>query len=159
MADPMLVQTYNFLVTLTESGGEGAFTDGAFSEVSGLQIEVDLKELYEGGRNDGVIQRIGRGKYSQKIVLKRGMFVTSPGREHAALWQWLQDVIAGVRPVRRYDGTIDVLDGEHNVAATWRFRRGLPARIVGPTLNAKSGEIALEELQIAHEGLFLEGTT
>jgi phage tail-like protein len=158
MADSILVQTYNFLVTLTESGGEGAFTDGAFSEVSGLQIEVDLKELYEGGRNDGLIQRIGRGKYPQKIVLKRGMFGTSAG-PNTELWKWLQDVIAGVRPVRRYDGTIDVLDGERNVAATWRFRRGLPARIVGPTLNAKSGEIALEELQIAHEGLFLEGTT
>jgi phage tail-like protein len=157
MADPTLVQTYNFLITLTESGGLGAFTDGAFSEVSGLQIEVDLKELYEGGRNDGVIQRIGRGKYPQKIALKRGMFSTSTG-PNTELWQWLQDVIAGVRPVRRYDGTIEVLDSERNVAATWRFRRGLPARIVGPTLNAKSGEIALEELQIAHEGLFLEGT-
>ena len=41
------------------------------------------------------------------------------------------------------------------VAATWVFERGLPARIKGPDLNAKTGEVAIEELHIAHEGLRL----
>ena len=35
------------------------------------------------------------------------------------------------------------------------FERGLPAKIKGPELNAKTGEIAIEELTIAHEGLRL----
>jgi len=157
MADPFLLQTFNFHVSLTEPGGQGTLTDGAFAEVNGLQVEVDVKEYYEGGRNDGVVQRIGRGKYSQKLVLKRGMLSPGSGIDQD-LWQWLQDIVAGVRPVRRYDGTVEVLDGARNVVATWRFERGLPARIVGPTLNAKSGEVALEELHVAHEGLFLEGT-
>lgn len=157
MAEPLLLQTFNFAVTLTQAGGSGSFTDGAFAEVSGLQVEVDVKEFYEGGSNDRVVQRIGRGKYPQKLVLKRGMFSPGSGVD-TDLWQWLQDIIAGVRPIRRYDGTIDVLDGARNVVANWGFRRGLPARIVGPTLNAKSGEVALEELHIAHEGLFLGGT-
>ena len=38
---------------------------------------------------------------------------------------------------------------------TWTFDRGLPAKIKGPDLNGKSGEIAIEELHIAHEGLHM----
>ena len=40
----------------------------------------------------------------------------------------------------------------------WRFTRAIPAKIAGPSLNAKSGEIAIEELHLHHEGIFLEGT-
>ena len=76
---------------------------------------------------------------------------------NAELWQWLQDVLDGVRPIRRYDGKVIVLDerGDQPVA-TWNFTRGLPARLVGPQLNARTGEVAIEELQIAHEGLRME---
>ena len=41
------------------------------------------------------------------------------------------------------------------VVARWLFERGLPAKVTGPQLNAKTGEIAIEELHIAHEGLRL----
>lgn len=62
---------------------------------------------------------------------------------------------SGVRPVARYDGVIEVLGYGQDVVATWVFDRGLPARISGPRLDAKTGDIAIEELQIAHEGLRL----
>ena len=53
------------------------------------------------------------------------------------------------------DGTVQVMSVGEAVVATWHFSRGLPARIRGPTLNAQTGEIAIEELHIAHEGLVL----
>ncbi len=71
------------------------------------------------------------------------------------LWTWLQDIAAGVRPVRRYDGIVEVMDVGDEVAARWLFERGLPAKVTGPQLNARTGEIAIEELHIAHEGLRL----
>jgi phage tail-like protein len=127
--------------------------DGAFQEVSGLDVELDVQELVEGGRNDGIIRRVGRAKY-QPIVLKRGMFYTG-GAVNRDLWTWLQDVAAGIRPVRRYDGIVEVMSVGDQVAARWLFERGLPAKITGPQLNAKTGEIAVEELHISHEGLRL----
>ncbi len=157
MAEPDLLLTFNFRVTLELTGG-AALGDGGFQEVSGLDVEMDVKEYLEGGRNDGVIQRFGRAKFPQKISLKRGMF-NQDGETSLALWQWFQDCVAGVRPLRRCDGAVELLSGAGDVRATWRFRRGLPARIAGPSLNARTGEVAIEELQIAHEGLFLEGTT
>jgi phage tail-like protein len=166
MAD-MLLRAFRFRVKLrkspdAESGAQPsealptgtALGDGAFQECSGLEIEMDLQNYQEGGRNDGVIQRVGRAKY-QNIVLMRGMFYGGDGRVNADLWQWMQDVVKGVRPVARYDGVIEVMSVGEQVAATWVFDRGLPARIRGPELNAKTGEVAIEELHIAHEGLRL----
>ena len=130
--------------------------DGGFQECTGLEIELDVQELQEGGRNDGVIRRIGRAKY-QPIVLKRGMFSPATGdRATPELWLWLQRVASGEHVVR-FDGTIDVLDAAGDkIVARWTFVRGLPAKVSGPQLNARTGEVAIEELHIAHEGLTLE---
>jgi phage tail-like protein len=131
--------------------------DGAFQECSGLEVEMDVQDYQEGGRNDGIIRRVGRAKYSP-IVLKRGMFFGGAGGVNRDLWRWIQGVVAGERPVARYDGIIEVMSVGETVVATWVFDRGLPAKIRGPELNAKTGEIAIEELHIAHEGLRLVTT-
>ena len=128
--------------------------DGAFQECSGLEIEMDVQEYVEGGRNDGVIKNVGRAKYSP-IILKRGMFYPSSGSANRDLWLWIQGLVSGERPVARYDGQIKVMSSGDNVSATWVFDRGLPMKVRGPELNAKTGEVAIEELHIAHEGLRL----
>ncbi len=162
-----LLRAFRFQVTLrksaqVESGAQspddspsGAqLGDGAFQECSGLEVEMDVQEYQEGGRNDGIIRRVGRAKYSP-VVLKRGMFFSEGGAVNRELWNWLQDMVAGKRPVERYDGVIQVMSSGQEVAATWVFDRGLPQKIRGPELNAKTGEVAIEELHIAHEGLRL----
>lgn len=164
-----LLRTFRFQVKLLQSPGgvEGneddatsalglsgtPLADGAFQECSGLDVELDVQELVEGGRNDGVIRRVGRAKF-QPIVLKRGMFYTD-NAVNRDLWNWLQDISSGVRPVRRYDGVIEVMSVGTNVVARWIFERGLPVKLTGPQLNARTGEVAIEELHIAHEGLKL----
>lgn len=169
---------FNFRITLRKSapgggGGEGApeggsgedargerLADGGFQECSGLEIEMDVQELNEGGRNDGVVQLVGGGKY-RNLVLKRGMFFAGDDGLNTELWDWLQEILAGGRAVRRYDGVVELLgsSGEPDAkpAATWTFSRGLPVKVSGPALDARTGEIAIEELHIAHEGLRLEG--
>ncbi len=156
MAAGGLAGTFNFRITLNRSDGSSPrLGDGGFQECTGLQVEMDVQELTEGGRNDGTVRQVGRGRYGP-IVLKRGMLFPDAGTVDNALWGWIQNVLGGVRPVARYDGVIEVLaaDGESTVA-TWTFDRGLPQKVAGPQLNAKSGEIAIEELTIAHEGLRL----
>lgn len=156
---------FRFEVTLTKSPPPTALGttasietlgDGAFAECSGLDLEMDVGEYVEGGRNNGVLQRAGRAKVA-RIVLRRGMLYPVGGDVNTELWQWLQDVLDGVRPIRRYNGTVTVLDERADQpVATWSFTRGLPAKLVGPQLNARTGEVAIEELQIAHEGLRIE---
>lgn len=141
----------------TPPAGDQLLGNGGFQECTGLEIEMDMQDYQEGGRNNGVIRRAGRAKF-QPLVLKRGMFFESGEGEQRAnveLWQWMQDVIDGVRPIRRYDGIVYVKSADNTVRATWTFERGLPAKIRGPELNGKTGELAIEELHIAHEGLRL----
>jgi len=171
-ADRRLAGAFNFWVTLRKSpqavsGASGVGStppgestgdllgDGGFQECSGLDLEMDVQELKEGGRNDGVIQQVGAGKFT-RIVLKRGMLFGDDNKVNGALWGWLQGILTGTRPVSRYDGTIQMMSADGgDVLATWTFERGLPAKVSGPQLNAKSGDIAIEELHIAHEGLRL----
>lgn len=166
MADPFLVRTFRFQVTLTRStpgtsagtdAGPQRLGDGGFQECSGLDLEADIKDHLEGGRNDGVVRRVGRVKL-HPLVLKRGMFApAATDRAYTELWAWIQGMVGGILPVPRFDGVIDVMDPTNTIAvATWTFVRGLPAKVVGPSLNAKTGDVAIEELHIAHEGLRLE---
>ncbi|MFN0123892.1 MAG: phage tail protein [Blastocatellia bacterium] len=128
--------------------------DGAFQECSGLDLEMDIQEYQEGGRNDGTIRRAGRAKYSP-LILKRGMFYNDSGHVNRDLWKWIQGAVSGERPLARYDGIVQVMSQGEQVAATWVFDRGLPMKVSGPALNGKTGEVAIEELHIAHEGLRL----
>lgn len=150
-----LLRAFRFQVTLVRSGaGAQRLGDGAFQECSGLEIEQDVQEYQEGGRNDAVIRRVGRARYTP-LVLRRGMFFPAGGQVNGELWRWLQDVVRGIRPVARHDGIVEVYSVAREIAARWEFDRGLPARIRGPELNARTGEVAIEELHIAHEGLRL----
>lgn len=171
-ADDLFLRAFRFRVTLRRSPDEtaglsptgetdiaaesqsgAALGDGAFQDVSGLELELDVTEYLEGGRNDGVIRQVGRAKYVP-LVLKRGMFHSRQGVLNRDLWQWLQSIAAGTRPIPRYDGLVEVWGkNDNDVVATWEFERGVPAKVRGPELNAASGEIAIEELHIVHEGL------
>jgi phage tail-like protein len=173
-----LLQTFRFKVSLTLSTSRGPdsrpvdarrpqtgqwLADIGFQECSGLELEADIREYLEGGRNDGVTRRVGRVKL-QPLVLKRGMVVKRDGggqggqaRVRPELWAWIQDTVTGRLPIRRYDGLVEVNGPVRDspVLASWRFVRGLPLKVTGPALNAKTGDIAIEELHIAHEGLHL----
>ena len=157
-ADGVLAGTFNFLIALNSSDGSDKpppLGKIGFQECNGLEIAMDVNEVKEGGRNDGTVRLVGRGIYSN-IVLKRGMLFPAGGAVNSDLWSWLQDILSGVRPVRRYDGVIEVRSADRkDTVATWTFDRGLPSKISGPQLNAKTGEIAIEELTIEHEGLRL----
>jgi hypothetical protein len=185
-----LIQTFRFTVTLTAAKSPlpakvPTLGIGAFAECSGLELEADVQEYLEGGRNGGVVRRVGRVKLSP-LVLKRGMFIPAPstpgnppagpgpggsgpagpgpggsasggsgtGKADSALWDWLTGMVSGQLPIPRYNGLIQVWspNGRREVAR-WTFWRGLPNKVSGPALNAKTGEVAVEELHIVHEGL------
>jgi phage tail-like protein len=58
--------------------------------------------------------------------------------------------------VQRADGTITLLDDSRQAVMVWHFRRGWPCKLTGPDLKAKGNDIAIETLEICHEGLEIE---
>jgi phage tail-like protein len=119
-----------------------------FSEVSGLSTETDVIEYREGSENITVRKVPGKAKYAN-INLKRGY--TENGKD---LWEWRKSVIEG-RTERR-SGTITLLDEARQPALVWRFYEAWPNKWAGPGFNAKNNDVAIEEFEIAHEGLELE---
>jgi phage tail-like protein len=61
--------------------------------------------------------------------------------------------MAKAKEEARVDGTIELLDAQGRPVATYKFRRGWPSKYHGPDLNAASGDVAIETIEITHEGL------
>ncbi|NGO75952.1 phage tail protein [Streptomyces sp. YC504] len=131
---------FNFIVEI-----DGVIV-GGFAEAGGLTAETDIIE-YRNGDEDITVRKLpGKAKYPN-ITLKRGF---TDSRE---LWEWRRRVIEG-RTERR-SGSIQLLDEARRPALTWNFREGWPSKWEGPALNAKNNDVAIENLEIAHEGLEL----
>jgi phage tail-like protein len=130
---------------LTLGGHEPA---GAFREVSGLSSETEVtEESVPDDRGRPVVRKVpGRLKWGD-ITLKRGV------DNNLALWNWRKQVIEQGPEAARVDGTIELLDAEGQPVATYRFRQGWPSKYTGPALNAAADELAIETIEITHEGL------
>lgn len=120
-----------------------------FSEVSGLEIENDVIEYREGtSREYGSQKMPGRPRYSN-IVLKRGV---KP--EDNEFFEWIQTT--ELNEVERRDLTISLLNEEHEPVMVWKVKGAFPVRLSGPELTATESDVAIETLEIAHEGLVIE---
>lgn len=152
--DPLGV--FNFYLTLIGSSNVlGTLISAAlnyavagFSECSGLEATIEVMEYKEGGVNDHVHKFPTRASHSN-ITLKRGMIVLADD-----LWAWHQSFVQGSGT--RRDGLIVLLDESRSPAKVWKFKRGIPLKWVGPSLNATQSGAAIESLEISHEGLELE---
>lgn len=138
---------FNFQVVIAGVLDDGQAIRGSFAEVSGLEAEISVVE-YRNGSEDITVRKIPGLKKFPNIILKRGVI------GDLALWNWIKSVLDG--QVQRADGTITLLDESRQPVMQWKFRRGWPCRWSGPTLNAKTNEVAIETLEICHEGLEVE---
>ncbi len=120
------------------------FAAGGFSECSGLETEMKSVEYQEGGVNDHVHKFPGPARQSN-IVLHRGSV-------DAQLSHWYERTIGG--EVAPCAGSIRVYDESGSeVVMEWRFQGAFPCRWVGPELNALESRVAVETLEICHDGL------
>lgn len=131
----------------TVLGAVANFAVAGFSECSGLDATVEILEYREGGVNDYVHKFPGRASHAS-ITLRRGLIYLPDD-----LWRWHHGFVAG-RGTRK-DGLIALLDAARRPAKVWRFTRGIPTKWSGPALNASQSSVAIEALEIAHEGLVL----
>jgi phage tail-like protein len=121
---------------------------GLFSACSGLESEtvvIEEKAVDEQGRP--VVRKMAGPTKWANITLRRGI------DQNLDLWQWRDAVVRRGPDDARVDGQIDVLDYEGNVIATYQFRQGWPVKYSGAALSAVGNEVALESIEICHEGL------
>ena len=126
-------------------GHEGV---GMFRECAGLDSETSVIEQHSVDDNGRpLIRKVpGAVKWSN-ITLKRGV------DESLDIWKWREQVINSGPDSARVDGNIALIDYSGSTIATWKFEQGWPIKYTGATLNASGNEVAVEEIQICHEGL------
>lgn len=126
-------------------GGESI----AVSEVSGLDIEVQVIEYREGASPEySPIKMPGIPKYSN-ITLKKAIVP-----QYSLFFTWINSIT--LNKVDRRDLTISLLNEEHSPVMTWKVKRAFPVKLQGPVLKATGNELAIETLEVAHEGLTIE---
>ena len=134
--DPFL--NYNFLVELD------GITRAAFTEATGLDATTEPVEYREGGENGTVRKLPGVTRYSN-IVLRWGMTVD---RE---LYDWHRQTVLG--QVQRKDGSVIVLDRQGVEVARWNFVNAWVTKYDAPDLNSTANAVAVESVELAHEGV------
>lgn len=132
-------RSYNFLVEID------GITRAAFRECSGLDTSQSPIEYREGGDPLTVRKLPGLNSYSA-ITLSRGITADPP-----ELYSWRRQ--AEVGNVQRVNGSIVLLNDQGAEVMRWNFREAWPSKWTGPSFNATSSEVAIEQLEIAHEGV------
>lgn len=131
------------------SGDAENLCEGAFSEVTGLEASMEPKVIKEGGANYGAHQRAGQVSFAT-VVLKRGITATED------LWKWWQLFASTGAYAHRMTVRVTLQDIGGEPVLRWRLERAMPVKFKAADLNARGTEVGIEELHLAHEGLFLE---
>jgi phage tail-like protein len=154
-SDPLLGR--NFVISLVDSSSSLAAAPaaalsgvldvaaGGFSECTGIEMSMSPEEYKEGGRNDAVLKFAGRITWGN-ITLKKGLGLSNE------LWDWHYGFVEGHG--KRRDGVIMLISASREPQHIWYFRRGLPVKYTAPQLNAAQSAVAIESIEIAHEGVY-----
>jgi phage tail-like protein len=134
--DPYASQ--NFLLEIQ------GITKAGFSECTGLNAETNVIEYREGG-DDIVTRKLpGLSKFGN-VTLKTGLTTDN------SLFTWHKDVMDG--NITRQNVSIIVLDEGRNEQVRYNLINGWPSKYTAPDLKANANEIAIEAIEIAHEGM------
>jgi phage tail-like protein len=135
--DPYMA--FNFVVEI-----EGLLV-GGFSEVRGLESEIEVTPYREGGLNS-FEHKLPGPVTTANLVLVHGL------TDIDTLWNWYDNVCKGI--IKRKNGTILLLDRQQTPVMWWDFRNAYPVKWMGPQLDAGTATaVAVEQVELAHEGL------
>lgn len=131
---------FYFTVKVGDLLGEG------FQEVSGLDVEAQIIEYRHGNSKEfSTIKMPGIKKYGN-ITLKKGIF-----KGDNKFWAWFEKI--KMNTIERQAVTISLLNEEGAATMVWTLKNAWPTKITGTDLKSDGNEVAVETLEIAHEGL------
>ncbi len=120
-----------------------------FTEVSGLDVETEVVEYRHGASPEYSKTKMpGLQKYGN-ITLKRGTFASD--NEYFVWWNTVK-----LNTIERRDITISLLNEEHEPVVVWKVKNAWPTKVQSTDLKADGNEVAIETLELAHEGLVIQ---
>ena len=124
-------------------------TEIAFQEVSGLEVETQEIEYRHG--NSPVFSTVKMPGIAKngKITMKKGVF-----KSDNQYWDWYNKI--KLNTIERIPITISLLDETNSPTMTWKVKNAWPSKISGTDLKSDGNEVAVESIEIVHEGITIE---
>ncbi|MDB5115350.1 MAG: phage tail protein [Mucilaginibacter sp.] len=124
----------------------GTQTNIMFQEVSGLDTESQIIEYRHGDdATFSTVKMPGVQKFSN-VIMKKGIF-----KGDSSFWDWFSQI--KMNTIKRETVTIKLLDESGNPTMIWTLANAWPTKITGTDLKSSGNEVAIEALEIAHEGI------
>jgi|SRR5579862_600955 len=124
-------------------------TQMSFQEVSGLDLEAQPIEYRHGDSPQFSVIKMPGLKKTGNVTMKKGVF-----KSDNKFWAWFNEIKMNV--IKRVPVTITLLDEAGGTTMTWTLANAWPTKITGTDLKADGNEVAVETIEIAHEGLTIE---
>ncbi|MCP4285386.1 MAG: phage tail protein [Gammaproteobacteria bacterium] len=118
----------------------------SFQEVSGLDMEAQMIEYrYGDSKEFSTVKMPGIKKFGN-VTMKKGVF-----KSDNKFWDWFNEI--KMNTIKRKPVTISLLDEEGGATMVWTLANAWPTKITGTDLKSDGNEVAIESIEIAHEGL------
>ncbi len=118
----------------------------AFQEVSGLDIEAQVIEYRHGNSKEFSTIKMPGIKKSSNVTLKKGVF-----KGDNTFWDWFNKI--KMNTIERKEVVISLLDQEGAPTMTWTLKNAWPTKITGTDMKSDGNEVAVETIEVAHEGI------
>jgi len=118
----------------------------SFQEVSGLDAQSEEIKYRSGDSKDfSVVKMPGLKKYGN-VTMKKGVF-----KGDNKFWVWFSQI--QMNTIERIDVVISLLNEKHEPTMVWTLKNAWPTKVTGTDLKAEGNEVAIESIEIVHEGL------
>lgn len=120
-----------------------------FTDVTGLDVETEVIEYRDGASPEYVKTKMpGMQKFSN-ITMKRGTF-----QGDSDYFDWWNTV--ALNTIERRDVTISLLNENHEPVVVWKIKNAWPTKVQSTDLKSTGNEVAIESIELAHEGLVIQ---
>lgn len=120
-----------------------------FTEVTGLEVSTEVIEYRDGASPEyHKIKMPGMQKFAN-ITMKRGIF-----KGDNDYFKWWNTV--ALNTIDRRDLIISLLNEKHEPVVVWKVKQAWPVKVQSTDLKADGNEVAIETIEIAHEGLVIQ---
>ena len=120
-----------------------------FSEVSGLDVESEVIEYRHGASPEYIKTKMPGMQKFGNITMKRGTF-----QGDNEFYGWWNTV--ALNTIERRDVTISLLNEAHEPVIVWKVKNAWPTKVQSTDLKADGNEVAIESIELAHEGLTIQ---
>jgi phage tail-like protein len=121
----------------------------SFQEISGLDVEAEAIEYRHGDSPEFSTIKMPGMKKSGNVTMKKGVF-----KSDNKFWDWFSQI--KMNTVKRVPVTVSLLDETGAPTMVWTLANAWPSKITGTDLKSDGNEVAIESIEIVHEGMTIE---